>query len=778
MAEVPHPSRRPAAVTLGLAMLLCAAVAGLVRWQHDARQQRIDGQRAWFSTEADGLYHMRRVERIFAEGFPVAAHDSRLNAPIGADIPWPPYYDALIYGLAAPFAPTDASLRPAFLEHFVAMLPFLFGILTAVLATWAAWRLTPWPGNLDATESNHPKLVAAFFAGGYVASQFGAAHYSAPGIADHHAWVSLLTLALWVLFSSALRAKSLASTRQSLGLGLASGVIAGLMLGSWVASLLAILIVQLCLAVLIWQRTTTKQPVESRGLAFFGVAFHLSAALVVLPAILASPWKENFPWMVVNLSWFHLAELLLGALVFVPLYWTHGKRTLLLPILILIGIGASVGLNFGPGAGIREGLAWVSRADEFMSGIAESEPLLGADSTGTGGMLTWLGLGVIFLPIAWFAMLRPCLRNQRTDYLPWLVAVPFLTMQALTQRRFSEALAAPMAILLAWWAASLFGKVPIAWRRRALPGGLAALTAAILLNGAAPVAALLRPQWSQDAVPITQAKRDIYEWIGAQEHRHAQETVLASWDQGHAIEWLCNRGSVATNFGTYVGQDSYRDPARFFLTTDSAYARQILVDRQVRYIVRDSQLVLALGQLSAALGTGETFVESFVNPKGRQRDRFKENWWRTMAAKLSAPGPNNSVAFLRLVYLSPIADSDPRHGGQTLPAGHVWEHVAGAELQCSAEPGEILRIELGIHVLFEGQTLMSFLYQDSALVDAEGRASLRLPYATVGKPGENGAAQVAQATYSIEKSDGALVGQGSILVPEAAVLKGTVVRLN
>jgi dolichyl-phosphooligosaccharide-protein glycotransferase len=781
MVEVRNPSRRRAARILGLAMLICGLMAGLVRWQHDARQQRLEDPSAWFSAEADGLYHLRRVEQLFVDGLPVTARDERLNAPFGADIPWPPYYDATVYGLAAPFAPT-ADQRKPFLEHFVAMLPFVFGILTSMLAAWAAWRLVPFQRSAEHPEVEPAKLIAALFAGGYFACQFGAAHYSAPGIADHHAWVSLLTLVLWILVSSACRPQSLASPKKSLGLGLASGAVAGLMMGSWVASLLAVLMVQLCLGLMLWLKTSARATTDSdtkerRGLACFGLTFHFTAALVLMPAILASPWKEQFPWMVVNLSWFHLVELLLGALVFVPLYFSQRQAVRLLPMLILGTIGASIAMNFGPGAGIRQGLAWVSRADEFMSGIAESEPLWGTDSTGTGGALTWLGYGVLLLPFAWLAMLRQCLRQGRTGYFPWLLAVPLLLVQALAQRRFSEALAAPMAVVLAWWIAHYLSKVRFAGRLRALPGALIALALAILLNGTAPVAAILQPQWTQDFAPIANAKREIYEWIGAQKKRHPRETVLASWDQGHAIEWLCNRGSVATNFGTYVGQDSYRDPSRFFLTNDRQYAHQILLERQVRYLVRDSQLSLALDQLSNALATGQTFVESFVNSKGQTRTRFKEAWWQTMAAMLGAPGPANSVPFLRLVYLSPIADNDPRHGGQVLPAGLVWEHVAGAEIVALAEPGQILRVALSINMVHDGQTLMGFRYQDSALTDAQGRASLRLPYATTAAPQENGEAQVVVAEYFLENPDGSVLRQGKLVVSNAAVQAGLQVPL-
>ena len=68
--------------------------------------------------------------------------------------------------------------------------------------------------------------------------------------------------------------------------------------------------------------------------------------------------------------------------MFVPLLATREKERarstypwLVAGILALLGLALAF-IDAGPGAGIREGFEWVSRADLFMSGVNESRPLL------------------------------------------------------------------------------------------------------------------------------------------------------------------------------------------------------------------------------------------------------------------------------------------------------------------------------------------------------------------------------------------------------------------
>ena len=786
-----NPRNPKSLLALLCVIAICLLLGASARWGQDIRQQRLDGlfgesTATWFSIDGDGLYHTRRISRLFDEGFPVAATDDRLNHPDGAAIPWPPFYEDVCYALLTPFAPSEPVARSLFLEQAVAMLPFYFGLLSVVLVIWIVLKMPT-----DVESKNASQLPAALMAGLLLALNYGAAHYSAPGIGDHHAWVALLTLAMWALIAVGMRDDVLEQPRRAAKFGVMAGAVGGVLMGSWVAALIYILLVQLAFGVLLIAQR--KKP--RAGLAALGLGFHLTALLVLTPAVLASPWKIEFPWMVVNLSWFHFWHLILGALVFAPmLRHSNGGRVhpLAIPAAIIVVLGVCVLAQIGPGAGIREGMAWVSRADEFMSGIAESEPLMGGQ---WADALSWIGIILIALPFAWLTMLRKAWRSANHTYSIWLIAIPLLTLQALTQRRFADALAAPMALCVAWavfeWLKSKRSQALIAYPVALIVGiGLNALS----LNGlTSPLGRV------NEADAVQNAYREVYEWIGRQPLLDAQESVLAPWDQGHAIEWLTNRGSVATNFGTYVGEDSYRDPARFFLSNDASAAEQILQRRKTRYVVRTSQLTLSLDPLVKALQGDDVFIESFTNKRGQKRDRLTSRWYQSMAAILWIPNPpadpNNPVfgtgngdpdgptrsgspiSFLRLVRLSPVPDTDPRHGGLMQPAAAVWEYVPGARLNAKLEPSQSISISFDVTTLFNGQPLLSFQYADSANPNADGTATIRVPYSTDAS-GNGGSIYVGNAKYSILNADGTQVANGDFQIMESDVLQGSLVLLK
>ena len=253
----------------------------------------------------------------------------------------------------------------------------------------------------------------------------------------------------------------------------------------------------------------------SPGLAPFGLAFHALALATSLPAILASPWRGTFPWMVVNLSWFHAAHLALGALVFVPLLGPWGRRSRARAVYPLALTGALlllailiVAIDAGPGRGIREGFEWVSRADQFMAGIQESRPLLTTSTFDGAEIRRLLGDGAVLLPLAWILAGVAAVRGRRAELVPLFVSVPFLAMQAGSQARFADALAAPMAVLVGWGltravtaAAQRFGPAPESAGRRT-----AARVSPLLAIGlAAGLAALA---WRPVVVPVWRAVAD------------------------------------------------------------------------------------------------------------------------------------------------------------------------------------------------------------------------------------------------------------------------------
>ena len=388
---------------IGLVVLV--AVAALSWGAREINHIRIeDSPTRWVSMDHDGLYQTRRVERALRDGLPVAESDPYLNYPHGARIPhWPPYYTLVLRSVLGPFAPDDPEARRHWLEMRVASMPLLFGVVTSLLAA-AGGGLVAGSGGAAA-------------AGIYHALCTGSILYSRIGNGDLHAWVSMLGGASLLLLSAALAGSLLDRRRASTLLGLLLGAISGLMLGSWVGALVYIVEVQLVLGVVLVLHTRHSRA----GLPAFGVAFHVAAALAVLPAVLSSPWEGEAPSIVIGLYWVHLAFLLTGALVFVPLLYLREGRTLrAYPWLAAGSLALVGGLFLLSDPGVRGALSWIGRTDPFMAQVSESRPLLGP---GTGwAAVEQLGWGVGFLPIVWVLALGSLFRGGSLALLPWVVA--------------------------------------------------------------------------------------------------------------------------------------------------------------------------------------------------------------------------------------------------------------------------------------------------------------------------------------------------------------------
>ena len=797
------PRTRPWAQRLPLvvALLVCAVLAWIPR---DVDGLRRPDQPAgiesegWFSTDPDGLYHTRRVERGLQQGLPTAGVDPYLDYPHGSRIPWPPYYDSLLALAIEPLAPEGSddgayTARRAFIERAVGTVPIWFGLLTVALAAGMAWRVSRGSPTVVRTS-------AALAAGGTLALCRVSINYSVIGNGDHHAWVALLHGALLLVTAAACCRGNLGRPGRSALFGVGAGLLAALMLGSWVASLLYVINIQLVLAWLLFRRARDELP----GVATFGLAFHLTAAAAILPATLWSPWREEFPWMVVNLSWFHPAQLLVGALVFVPpLVWRRslasgsvGARRY--PWLVAAALLAGAALLWvtgsSPARGVAEGFAWVSRADAFMAAVFESQPLVGARSGGSGQLFEALGYGVLLLPVAYAPLAWKAFARRHDVLVPVAVALPPLLVQALNQRRFADVLAFVMAVCLGWAAgrlvARLAGDGPGPAARALWPA--AALAAALLLQWPAVswTARVHSRSAEQDGTSdYLLGDRMAYEWIRTQYPAPDRDpelpwAVLAHWDRGHAIEWAADRPTVATNFGTYVGEDSYRDPARFFLSEDPLAARALLQERRVRYVFVPGSIP---GDVPAFVRIADPSLSSKYLTLRNGVPGYSPRWFSTVSARLVNGGiqvaqagtpleaRGSPLGFLRLVYVSPIAHPGYHlPDGKPMPANFVWEHVPGATIAARGLPGELVRADLAIRYrrserqfpAARGDYRLELTFV--ARCDTTGIARLWIPYST---EVPNGEGVVDSARWSIGERSGPLV------IPEAAVQGGAPIRI-
>lgn len=717
--------------TLALALVLL--LVGLVSWfARESLHRRVElfGHAHWVTTDPDTLYHLRRVERVLAEGLPVAEHDPLLNAPEGSAIPWPPYYTLLASTVLAPLAPQDPAARRDWLEPAVSTLACVFSVLCSLSIALAAFHLVGPP----------LRLLAALVAGLLHALSPAAIAYGKVGNGDHHAFVSWLAVLLVMLLGRGLSRRVLGDARSALRWGVASGAVAGVALGAWVASSMYIAQAQLVLGLLVLAHAREPRP----GAAALGLSFHLSALAVIAPALASSPWRESTPWSVVNLSWFHATLLVAGAVVFAPLQFVRAPSRFLRawPWIVLAALAAAgAAAAWGSSAwalAVREGFAWVGRTDEFMARIGESRRLLGA---GTGDALfDALGFGVLALPLALGWMAWRAWRERCLTLTLWTIATLSLCVQTASQARFSEALAAPLALVLSWAAA-----------RAARLAGLDRASGARALAGAASLVALACfAQWptlkklhqrlgeTQDAYrherPATLGARLGCDWIAKQAPLAAGESVLAAWSHGHAIEWAAQRASVATNFGSYVGGRGFSAPSRWFMAEDEADACALLDEHRVRFVLVDSDLPNILNSL-IEYGAPER-RERYVGVGAERGGLVRPEWFLTLGARAlfdgyRGPRGIDGAPFerLRLVWVAPIRDaSRPLRSPRDLaPAALVYEYVQGALVRARGEPGEELSVELDLVFPTADRAVR---WRNTSPVRADGTATLRLPYST------------------------------------------------
>ena len=758
-----------------LLLLLVLLAAWLAREALQARLVPLDpagGSQAvagdperWFSIDPDGLYHLRRIERARAEPGLPSSFDDYLNAPDGAVVPWPPYYTMV----ASAFADQSGGRLP--LEQSAAELPFHFSLMTAILVAATAAVLA---GRLG--------LLAAGF---LFAFSYGSIHYAAPGVADHHAWVSLLATLLLVLFTLSAHLGLFAVPRRAALAGAFAGTVAGVLLGSWVGAVLYVLPLQLALAWWLHRMRDERRP----GLLLFGFLFHALALAALLPAVLQSPWKVEQPWMVVNLSWFHVAWLGLGGLVFLPPFLLRGARAtaLYLPGLVVGGgilAAAIVLLDVGPAAGLREAFAWSSRADRFMASIAESSPLWGTDEYASGGFARWIGFGVLLLPLGLWWGGRAVLRRGEEAWVPLLIAVPLLLLQALAQRRFAEPLAAPLALLVAWTLVEVLRSRPKLLPRPAALQGLAVIGFALLMQ-ASTVVHVVNRAGSSRFDPVQAAERRVLEWLATAADAPplgpgdglARAPVLAGWDLGHALEWVAQRPSIASNFGSYIGLDSYQAPARFMLAEDHGTAEGILRAREVGWVLVTSRYPDLLKGLCTSLGLPLGRYQEAVGEGGGRRMRFAPGFFSTVGAQVfnlgdmdGPAGPAPPIPFLRLVHVSPLPVEVPEQLGGVTAAARVWQVVRGARVEARLAPGARLRVSIPFRFdRPDGSAFLRGTWQQEVFADTTGLAAVRVPYAT----DRNLDAVVHDATWQVD--DGP---PRALTIAESAVLAGTVVELR
>jgi hypothetical protein len=244
--------------------------------------------------------------------------------------------------------------------------------------------------------------------------------------------------------------------------------------------------------------------------------------------------------------------------------------------------------------------------------------------------------------------------------------------------------------------------------------------------------------------------------------------ILGPWDMGHRALYITSSPVVANNFGLHIGEDSFREPASFFLETDEARAAEALDRRKVSFVVTDWDLAFAQ-QLVAHLGADPApFFTPLPGPEAgtMMTPAFTRTMYFRMGSSYAGsqglanyPGgqavPIAPLERFRLVQETSVA--------QPLRRLRIYERVQGARLQVTGAPGTVLRLRYA----FRTPQGKEFAHRREVTL-AGGAAEIRLPYSSE-RP-EYGHS----VRYMIQAENGTEAG---LLVTEANVVQGQVIPL-
>jgi len=683
---------------IALAVLATALVLGFVLRTAMAPGHVLDTPLAdgtdFLVDDPDAAYHLRRVELSLANGR-VPDFDRFLSHPQGSPVPWPAAFSgALTLTVQRALEPDRegrseiGGFTEAQIERLLAALPPWIG-LGAVLATALA--------ACAFMRGAKGRFVAAALAALVLATTPIAIWYGASGRIDHH-------VAIQLLFALQLGAVAVAvrSTEPVDGLtfALVAGVLTGTALVVWLPSALFAGLGGVAFFVAALAATGPLAAARRRAGILFLAA---TAAVVIVPAD-SSPWNATQPGSLVNLTMGVPLALLAACGPFVALEvaarlgWGRGRAV----GAALAALAAAVALLPGFAAGVAEGFAWASRGNLFMDVVAESRPLLGRGAPDAMLALSDLGpVGVLF-PAVWLVLVvREILaRRFAPERLLLLASALLWSVQTLGQRRFGDTFAVPLAIATAVLVHDLLGSgrrgaVRAGWVAAALVV-LAALPGAYAVLSVPPAehAALLA--WRTDVVGGLRWMRTGTPSPGPWNAPDARQDwgVLAHWGMGHMIEYHARRPTVATNFGSFVGQRGFVGAAAALVESDGEQfaerARELGADCVV-VRARDVSDLASLARIAewAPKRRAELFERT---PRGKAYSGLAQRTalWRLGVHDLPVGATAPELAGFELIHrsaaLETVAGAPPSPGQPVGPRLSVWRRIPAERSAPDAAP--------------------------------------------------------------------------------------------
>ena len=625
-----------------------------------------EGERLVAAWDPDTSYHLWRIEETVHTGSP-PHWDSLLNAPVGAAVPYPDGFAALLGGVARLQHGARATRYQIQLSANDAM-PVL-GLLAVLVAFFLTRRV------FGRGEALLAAALSAVLPGHALMSCFGRV--------DHHVFeIALPSLALLGILAAQQAAR--------LSGVLAQGALAGLaMAGLHYTVTAAPLHMGLVGAAAVVAALRAVWIRDRRA----GVALlRATAAAFAVTALLCAPDAIGRG----GLAYYEASALSTvlatgGALTAMGLAWLvpRGLRTLVAAS-AAVALAAAIGLAL-----LLPGAAQFVGRSGALALVQESEPAWSAP-------VELLGLWSLGLPVLPIALVYLALRKGTPD--AWALAALGLSgfVLLLFQMRFGVVLAIPGAAALGALAVEAWQRWPSRWRIFVAALGSGALVpcaqvyANMTLLTRAGLATVDASAWLLAHTPPVDPRSS---------HQSAPYTVLALWDAGPHLAYLAQRPLLAGAFYHGAHADSFADTVTM-LYGDSSGRQALLDRRRVRYVVLQPQDTASTQQHRALLGLGPTSTPTLQG--------------QLFGLEGSAgPGqPALSQFALRHDCAFPAGPS-----AQRVPACKIFERVAGAVLtgSCAASPVQARTVQ-------RSDAGRSFVYAAQAACEA-GRFRLRLPYA-------------------------------------------------
>ncbi len=675
----------------------------------------------------DAYYHLLRIQRIVA-GYPhVPWRDSGMNYPAGAEIPWPPLYDfsiattAWLFGGGAPSALE--------VEQVAVLAPVLIGVLTLPLFWWVSHQLVEGPVARRAT------FVLAVLPAHIL--------FSCVGRTDQH--VAELFFLLWMVLGFILSWRAPPRRGYSifaptfLGVGIAGAF------WSWPGSALHLLLL-LGFSALWYLLSPPSNGAVKRIFRSLLSGSLVGAVLLILSLLLFAPSGTLSEMRLESLTGFHVVLVLLVATFGATLLFLHsrgpevGNRTKLLHLVLAgaLPLGLAVLVLPGFSEAIANGLIALGRGNDWYRNIQEFDPLFFAgwvsplDEFRTA--MQWFGPTLFLFPFVLYVFYQQANRKEwrvETGFLLFWGAVFFLL--ALGRQRFILYLCAPLSIFTGW----LWFELEKRFRRRLGEGRFSRPLVSIAFG-----VLLLFPFFGgylEALEPADPAEEDLVQtlsWLEGRPDLHPKrKAVFADWSYGHQIAYIAHKPVLVNPFGTALGEFAMRDSAAFFLAPSPEAAAEVLKRREIGFLLLDNPITEAY--YAAAFAPPEALRPVQVRrkyPYGHEVSTDPE-FWELVVSRLyffdglqMEKGNGEALGNYRLVYES---ESSETWRGLTRQRYKIFEVVDGASVQISTRSMArvvaelVLRTNRGRIVKWESRTE----------ADAEGRATLVLPYAT----GLNGA---------------------------------------